>query len=733
MEKHSYCLPHLWEAPSAPETAQFFMLLYGNQHGWCRLFAHDGNPQDQTTQNREYWQYYDGSPDALLYEYTHLVKRYGNVYVATTLFTKKQGIETNALPLRVVLVEDYLGGADLPCSFLVQTSASSSHAYWKLPAPLPVDQYKPIARAMTHQLGGDPSGACVKLVRPPGSVNRKPNRNNYRAVLRINPDAPDCYSIDDLTAAFPPGQQPELVLVPELSLELQRQIDYWRDNIDELLNDEGVPRRIVPKPGKKETQTYRVLAGKDTSFHADSSLTRAVVMRGLLLYGYPQAEAIALCCELVPPARGQNDAWLLTDSLRLFEKERAKLGNKYSPSASRPKGKCSPVKNTTYDTPTKRRRGRPKTDVLTADGLYLYYQEQGAGSPCKILKTVQEVANDLHVPKSQVERAERELRNRGEMRREISSCRRYSWVELPNVRPCKNPAEPASDGFSAESPDIAETKLHDLEREYTGESAGAEDNGSPCKNHARPQGRYVPEKPAAAPESVNAESQCKEPAHTGETPHTASAVCSPPTPPPQTPDTAVTDRRTLAELVELLLTSDPYARFADVVAYCQKRGYDNEAAIRYWFDKAKEPARIAAMPDRDLKRQIAIAEFKIEILNNWHAVRETENALGQAPRWRKRGKPTEQELKQESYWRWRYAELKREQEQRTPCRSRPPEPAPDEPDRPASTIKLDYLKRLLARGDMEAAERHVTMCGAGRTLEDILHNLGLPVPEETVL
>jgi hypothetical protein len=438
---------------------------------------------------------------------------------------------------------------------------------------------------------------------------------------------------------------PHLVLVPDLPEETRTQIDYWRDHIDHLLNEQKIPRRLR----NPRSQARRVLTGELSGFDADSSLKRAVLMRGLLLHGYPQAEAVALCCELVPPARGQNDTWLVTDCLRLFEKERARLGEKYTPSSSRPKGKPSPFKNTDTDTPA-RPRGRPAEDTTTWEGLELWYAEEMNLYTGKVDHTVSSAANSLEVPRIQIERAEREGRRLGRMRRVVSADRGSSWVELirgddsGRPRTQEQGQQDAVPGTHRTRGRYAPGRITASADESTRrDTAQQAETVSPFKN------ADIPEYGAATPETTTEDVQCKEHAHARkEHYHTPSGVCSPPTPPEPT---ELPPQRPLAELVRMLVDSDPLASFGRVWDYCQARGYDDTGGAREAFRFAKQQTKIQGMSDKHLDRAItsaatAMAEYAQD--------------------------------KRFWFWRRRHILLKGEQEQRRKRSAAPPPETPDE-------------------------------------------------------
>jgi hypothetical protein len=609
------------------------------------MFSIDGNPKDRTARSSQAWVWYDpDDPTDLVERYSAAVARVGNVYLSVGVYREQRRAYGALSYLPGIFVDDYTGGAAVPASALLMTSHGNAQAFWYVPGGIDGATFHQLGKAAARATGGGANSSnATHLIRPPGSVNRKPGRDNYRTHLKENPDAPR-YTVEQLRAAFPHASDGGPVAVPDLTSEEHEQIDYWRQNATHLLNDEGIPRRIVPRPGRRAGQTYNILRGiENVPGDGSSSMWRATLMRGLLLHGYPMPEAIALAMHLAPPDRGQDDAWLLTDALRLFEKEQAKLGEKYAPSASRPKGQNSPVKNHQNAPEPPRPRGRPRSDTLTADVLYAWFCDNAVGTPAKVLCTVGDVADELGVPRSQVERAERELRRQGLIMR--SAKRWNSWVELPHFRPVKNP------------------------------------QGT--------KGRTVP---AATPKTGDGAAQCNEHACAGETPHTPTGVCSPPNPPiagatPEVP-------RNYREAVQRVLAKLPRADWRTVRDTCEAMGFDNAPAVRQWYEWAKNQKRYAREREKiqqytpkELARQLAIADKKAA------------RVQGQG-----REKPTEQELKQKPYWLWRWSELLTEQERReeaqptpTPEPAAKPEPAPELPEG-WRVVRCDHQRNILETG-----------------------------------
>jgi hypothetical protein len=600
------------------------------------MFSIDGNPKDRTARSSQAWVWYDpDDPTDLVERYSAAVARVGNVYLSVGVYREQRRAYGALSYLPGIFVDDYTGGAAVPASALLMTSHGNAQAFWYVPGGIDGATFHQLGKAAARATGGGANSSnATHLIRPPGSVNRKPGRDNYRTHLKENPDAPR-YTVEQLRAAFPHASDGGPVAVPDLTSEEHEQIDYWRQNATHLLNDEGIPRRIVPRPGRRAGQTYNILRGiENVPGDGSSSMWRATLMRGLLLHGYPMPEAIALAMHLAPPDRGQDDAWLLTDALRLFEKEQAKLGEKYAPSASRPKGQNSPVKNHQNAPEPPRPRGRPRSDTLTADVLYAWFCDNAVGTPAKVLCTVGDVADELGVPRSQVERAERELRRQGLIMR--SAKRWNSWVELPHFRPVKNP------------------------------------QGT--------KGRTVP---AATPKTGDGAAQCNEHACAGETPHTPTGVCSPPNPPIAG---ATSEAPRYEQAIRAILDKHPTARKGTVLDTAEALGCSNRGALEYWYRRVRQ--------ERQWERGRAKIR-QMSLQHTYRAIRSAENAISDG----RRPGASEAQRNRVRFWCWRYAALVEHRDELLAAQTPPsePEPAPELP--PGwRLVRCDHQRNILETG-----------------------------------
>lgn len=103
---------------------------------------------------------------------------------------------------------------------------------------------------------------------------------------------------------------------------------------------------------------------------------------------------------------------------------------------------------------------------------------------------------------------------------------------------------------------------------------------------------------------------------------------------------------TIRELVTLLLNSKPNARFADVLAYAENRGYHNVDTLRFWFDQLKTQQRYE-------KNRQRIRNMTWSHIHS--AIRNAESKIAECM------KTHDRRL---SFWRWYWMELREELQRR---------------------------------------------------------------------
>ncbi|MBX0329363.1 hypothetical protein K2Z83_16965 [Oscillochloris sp. ZM17-4] len=183
----------------------------------------------------------------------------------------------------------------------------------------------------------------------------------------------------------------------------------------------------------------------------DRSLTRAVVIKGLVMHGYPDEEIVVIAEHILDWGHREEKgaAWFLTDVCRLIAKYRAEL-----PAIA--------INATVLRKATRPRKGekrarsarQPKKKCRNADELLAYYREhRDAGA--LVFRSRQEVAGELGISLPTLDRYERQLRERRAIMRVTSSSRRDSWVEILEPQEPEPPApEVSTSAVSSASEDV---------------------------------------------------------------------------------------------------------------------------------------------------------------------------------------------------------------------------------------------------------------------------------------
>lgn len=99
---------------------------------------------------------------------------------------------------------DAVMGCTLPPSIVVQSSPNRFHAYWLLSDALPLDEFKPVQKAIAARFGGDPVVCDLpRVMRLPGFHNRK--GEPYPVAMRDDLSSGQRYSADAIRREFPPN------------------------------------------------------------------------------------------------------------------------------------------------------------------------------------------------------------------------------------------------------------------------------------------------------------------------------------------------------------------------------------------------------------------------------------------------------------------------------------------------------------------------------------------------
>ena len=379
-------------ASTAPGTMPFLNSLYANQCGFIELAWIEGDPdQRETCQFRREW-FHTSDVQRLNHRIAVLGRRYGNVYVSVNLY-QQPSRNANVLPGRIVFVDD--APLDLDCSFSVRTSPSSKHAYFLLGEDVPADVLRDLARRAAYALGADKGGwDSQQLVRVPGTFNTKAKYGG-RFLVALQAESGQTYTVETLRALWPAVAAPSATLASPLNWPA---VECWLGNLDALIGENGLPRRVKPT-----TQTGRILAGVVTG---DSSLDRYIVARGLVMHGYPDDEAAALLwhyCEYDKTGE-KGSAWLNADIVRVLAKLRVEQPG-IVPSPTRYQA-MAPA----YPRPQVERPRRGRKIALTPEKLHRFYDSDG-GAGGMVMRTIAEVAAHFNVSRSTVERCEQVLKS----------------------------------------------------------------------------------------------------------------------------------------------------------------------------------------------------------------------------------------------------------------------------------------------------------------------------------
>lgn len=418
-----------------PDAEQFFHLLYERRRGYLELAWIDSDPDDREHYifDRTWFDYAPERLEELLGQIEELSQQYGNVYVSAQLYTAPRR-SAPIVPGRAVFVDDLQTGAD--CSASVNTSPCGQHGYFLLDRVVAGEMLRELAKRAAYCLGGDKGGwDSQQLVRLPGTFNTKA-RHGGRYPVTLGAVTHRRYSPDELRALWPEVTAPEA----ELADLDWPEVEHWLGNLGSLIGENGLPRRMKPT-----TQTAQVLQSEP----ADTSLARYMVAKGLVLHGYPDAEIAALLWHLCEydSVTMKGSAWLKADILRIIAKVRAECPG-VRVNATRARGKGEPQR--IAERPPVR-RGRKAT--LTPAALLAWY-EGARDCGDLVMLTVTQVAGQLQVSRSTVERCERTLRAAGQIERRTFNRRQSSLVAL------LQPAGTAGSGVPKSCPARRATSPH---------------------------------------------------------------------------------------------------------------------------------------------------------------------------------------------------------------------------------------------------------------------------------
>jgi hypothetical protein len=360
------------------DIPSFLDYLFGQREGWACLGAIDGDPQVEglTAKNQEWFAWPDQRGAMICRAEWHAEQGH-NLYVRQTLFSKKRGTQTNALPSPIIWQDD--SRADTPASVLIESSKGNYQALITLDREATTAERKRMMRAWRNARPGadDCSANPVAFVRVPGGYNRKRHGD---WLVRYAVQSARIYTADKLLARCGAGKGETQSFSPAGGLD-RAQLDHWQAHIEQLLNDD----RTLPRAFVRDTPGRRILelraSGKGMLFHAsgtwDASRERLWLANSLVMARYLDAQIAALLWhfEVTETVEIKGEAAVWADIHRVIAMARTAHPNitprLYGP---RPAAK------------TKVARGRAGSHAALVERVYQLLVEHRAGAQA-IIKT----------------------------------------------------------------------------------------------------------------------------------------------------------------------------------------------------------------------------------------------------------------------------------------------------------------------------------------------------------
>lgn len=394
------------------QIVTFLHTLFTDDTGWLELCFIAGDPVAKPAPRlqRAAWRWYSPATQArIAAECQQLARRYGNVYLSATLYQTRQRSSAQALPSRVLFLDDAPSAPAVPYSLAVQTSAASQHAYYILDQAISPAERRALQRQLAAVLGSDPSGADVEqVVRVPESTNTKHGRN-FPVTLIQHTTAPIALAWIDTAYGLGQATEPAAPAAPPAG------VGHWYGNLGTLLGSDGLPRRI-------KHPRARALFREQWD---DTSAQRAAVARSLVLHRYPDDEALALLlhfCTAGSERKGSD--WLYQDCVRVLAKQRHALPQCH-PEPTR--SDASRPARTQPQRPPKSRARKDRPQQLDPDA-FRQRLEPLLDSGDTVLMTRRQLAAALGLSLATLDRLEGALEACGEAKRFTAPSRCFSWL-----------------------------------------------------------------------------------------------------------------------------------------------------------------------------------------------------------------------------------------------------------------------------------------------------------------
>jgi hypothetical protein len=409
--------PHL--APIAPRPfpiladsmVQFFHAVYGVQTGYVEVCYIAGDPRTGVLRRSRWMWYAPDRAQAIADHCADLVARYGDVYVSRVCYATAQRRKEQARPSWAIFVDD--APADALFTFLVHTSRERCHGWLILDRPVDSVTNELISRRAAYALNGADHGGwdITQLVRVPASLNTKGGGQYHVHAATTSQQRFSVQALLDRFPALPAVPQHEDQIIWDVVERIYSQRA-------QILTPQGLPRRVK----NPHAQLVRLLRGPVWD---DTSAQRWAIAKGLLIHGYPNEEIAALLIHFTnyDKIAHKGSAWLYEDIARVVTKLRAKYPEVQPvPSARVAEEPVTPLPQT-----PPRARGRQRGMDVSAYVAWLCDHIDASNT---ILRSQQEIAADLRISVSTVQRLERTLRACGQAIRRVSSNRQLSYITL---------------------------------------------------------------------------------------------------------------------------------------------------------------------------------------------------------------------------------------------------------------------------------------------------------------
>jgi hypothetical protein len=413
-------------APHAPREEHTTQLaaLYADTAGFIVLACIDGDPRPNC----------GGIYDQQVFRWPserHHVEQQArawaerglNVYCSLVVLRGKQRTYAHALDSPWIWLDD-LDHVPADAAMAVETSPGNFQVYWKLNEALGARERAALQRQARAYYAVDACSAdAVHLVRLAGGYNRKRHGMfKVRLVRHTN----STVTRAELEARWPkPDARDD---IDPIALD-QEQLALWNSNLRALLSEQNLPRRWK----NPHIPARRVLRG-ELAAH-DRSTQRYIVVKSLLLHGYPDAEIATLAAALTDNghSREKGTDWLYLDIARCIakaEQELAREGRARRVTPTLPVPHRPPLPVEQLEPP--RRRGRPiggrARKIARLRTMLMERAEDD--STGRIYYYVDDLAEALGASRRSTQEYLAELEAGGELRRGQDGHKNMAWIEL---------------------------------------------------------------------------------------------------------------------------------------------------------------------------------------------------------------------------------------------------------------------------------------------------------------